>query len=95
MRLRLRFSNKGLTPRYLFFRASAAFSLASARDTLCTGPNPADVAVGRWNDTGPEHPGRIAHILGMFSPDRIEKTARRHLMRYVLPVPWLAEHWRE
>jgi hypothetical protein len=63
--------------------------------TFPGGPNPADVMVGRWHDVGEAHPGRWAHIQGMFSPQRLEKTAWRHLSRYVLPVPWMKEHWRE
>ncbi|MDE4599579.1 hypothetical protein [Sinorhizobium meliloti] len=43
--------------------------------------------------------GRVAtpsdHIRGLFSPDRREKSPFRYLRHYILPSPWVAEHWRE
>lgn len=65
--------------------------------TFPGGPNPDDVQVGRWNKRVPAHRGRWAHVKATFgdSSIRVDKSRWRHLQRYVLPVPWIAEHWRE
>ena len=63
--------------------------------TFPGGPNPDDVMVGRWNKRVPPHRGRLAHLLATFSGERVDDSRWRHLRRYVLPVPWIAEHWRE
>ena len=33
--------------------------------------------------------------MATFSDDRVDKSRWRHLQRYVLPVPWIAEAWRD
>lgn len=69
---------------------------ASARIvTFPGGPNPHDVQAGRWNGRAPAHRGRWQHILAAFGPDRVDDSRWEHIKRYVLPVPWIAEHWRE
>lgn len=63
--------------------------------TFPGGPNPDDVMVGRWNKSVPPHRTPWQHVLATFGGPRVDKKRRRHLQRYVLPVPWIAEHWRE
>jgi hypothetical protein len=64
--------------------------------TFPGGPNPDDVMVGRWNKRVPPHRSRWAHFASTFGfGPRVDDSRRRHLQRYVLPVPWIAEHWRE
>lgn len=69
---------------------------ASARIvTFPGGPNPHDVQAGRWNGRAPAHRSRWQHVLAAFGPDRVDDSRWEHIKRYVLPVPWIAEHWRE
>jgi hypothetical protein len=65
--------------------------------TFPGGPNPDDVQVGRWNKRVPPHRGRWEHLMATFGDisNRVDKSRWRHLQRYVLPVPWIAEYWRE
>ena len=64
--------------------------------TFPGGPNPDDVQVGRWNKKVPAHRSRWDHLRATFGDGpRVDKSRWRHLQRYVLPVPWIAEHWRE
>ncbi len=69
---------------------------------------PADATRGYFSAwSAPQHAidgqfgykGRVAtpidHIRGLFSPDRREKSPFRYLRHYILPSPWVAEHWRE
>lgn len=63
--------------------------------TFPGGPNPEDVALGRWLPQQPAYPGRWQHLRDTFSERRLQRTRWRHLTRYVRPVPWLDEHWRE
>jgi hypothetical protein len=63
--------------------------------TFPGGPNPDDVMVGRWNKKAPPHRSRWAHLMATFSDDRVDPSRWRHLQRYVLPVRWIEEHWRE
>jgi len=63
--------------------------------TFPGGPNPDDVMVGRWNGKAPPHRSRWSHVMATFSDERVDKSRWRHLQRYVLPVPWIEEHWRE
>lgn len=63
--------------------------------TFPGGPNPDDVVLGRWNKKAPAHRSVWAHVRATFGPDRVDANRWRHLTRYVLPVPWIAEHWRE
>lgn len=37
----------------------------------------------------------LTHVRGLFSSDRREKNSFRYLRHYILPSPWVAEHWRE
>ena len=63
--------------------------------TFPGGPNPDDVMVGRWIKQAPPNRSRWAHVMATFSDQRVDKSRWRHLQRYVLPVPWIAEHWRD
>jgi hypothetical protein len=63
--------------------------------TFPGGPNPDDVLVGRWNKKVPPHPSRWQHVLATFGGPRVDKSRWRHLQRFVLPVPWIAQHWRD
>ena len=64
--------------------------------TFPGGPNPDDVMVGRWNGLVPPHPSRWQHLMATFgNGPRVDKSRWRHLRRYVLPVPWIAEAWRD
>jgi hypothetical protein len=63
--------------------------------TFPGGPNPDDVQVGRWHKGVPAHRSRWAHLSATFGGPRVDPKLWRHLTRYVLPVPWIAEHWRE
>jgi hypothetical protein len=63
--------------------------------TFPGGPNPDDVMVGRWNTRVPSYPSRWQHLRATFTGPRVDDSARRHLQRFVLPVRWIEEHWRE
>jgi hypothetical protein len=64
--------------------------------TFPGGPNPDDVIVGRWNKRVPPHRSRWAHLLATLGRGpRVDDNWRRHLQRYVLPVPWLEASWRD
>jgi hypothetical protein len=63
--------------------------------TFPGGPNPGDVAVGRWTPDAPEHPSAMDHLRGALRPGLSLKQRWRHVTRYVKPVPWITEHWRE
>lgn len=63
--------------------------------TFPGGPNPDDVMVGRWNKSVPPHRSRWDHLHATVNGQRVDKSRWRHLKRYVLPVPWIAEHWHE
>jgi hypothetical protein len=64
--------------------------------TFPGGPNPDDVQVGRWNKRVPPHRTRWQHLAATFNGEpRVDERRWRHLQRFVLPVPWIAEHWRE
>jgi len=41
------------------------------------------------------HRSRWQHLLATFGDQRVDSRRLRHLQRYVLPVQWVAEHWRE
>lgn len=64
--------------------------------TFPGGPNPDDVMVGRWNKRVPPFPSRWQHLRATFGDGpRVDDNRRRHLQRFVLPVRWIEEHWRE
>jgi hypothetical protein len=64
--------------------------------TFPGGPNPDDVMVGRWNGLSAPHPSRWQHLSATFGKGpRVDRSRWRHLRRYVLPVPWIAEAWQE
>lgn len=56
-------------------------------------PDPADAIAGRWSERGVHRPPG-EHLRLLFSQDR-PASFGHHLKRYLLPVPWVAEHWRE
>lgn len=63
--------------------------------TFPGGPNPDDVMVGRWNKRVPPFPTRWQHLAATFGGPRVDDNPRRHLQRFVLPVRWIGQHWRE
>jgi hypothetical protein len=56
-------------------------------------PDPADAILGRWSAQVEHEPPR--QHLGRLLDGRYTGSAWRHLKRYLLPVPWVAERWRE
>lgn len=56
-------------------------------------PDPADAIAGRWSDAV-VHEAPLAHLGHLLDAGRSTPFGR-HLKRYLLPVPWVAEHWRE
>jgi len=56
-------------------------------------PDPADAIAGRWSGSV-EHRPPLEHLKQLFTAER-KVSFWRHLKRYLLPVPWVAEHWRE
>ena len=56
-------------------------------------PDPADAIAGRWSERRPHLPP-LQHLQQLFSPQR-HGSFGSHLKRYLLPVPWVAQHWRE
>jgi hypothetical protein len=77
-----------------YFRA-ATLPKGARIITFPGGPNPDHVLLGRWNQGAPPHRSRWDHIRATFGPDRVDKRRWRHLTRYVLPVDWIAQHWRD
>jgi hypothetical protein len=43
----------------------------------------------------PPFPTRWQHLRATFGEPRVDDKRRRHLQRFVLPVRWIEEHWRE
>lgn len=57
-------------------------------------PNPEDAVVGKWYpDSEPRTP--LGHFLDLETPRKRGYRWRRHITRFLLPVPWVSEHWRE
>ena len=56
-------------------------------------PDPADAIAGRWSDAV-AHAPPLPHLAGLFDARRGQPLGR-HLKRYLRPVDWVAEHWRE
>ncbi len=85
-----------LPPFPLRYFMSARLPAGARIVTFPGGPNPDDILVGRWHPSLPPHPRRWAHLCAAFDPDlRAGQSLRRHLQRYVLPVPWIAAAWRD
>jgi hypothetical protein len=85
-----------LPPFPLRYFRSASVPAGTRIVTFPGGPNPDDVMVGRWNKRVPPHPSRWAHLMATFGDGpRVDDNRRRHLQRYVLPVPWIESAWRE
>ena len=57
-------------------------------------PNPPDALEGRWWSDVPEV-DRWTHIKRTWTGPRNVRGRFRHLRRFLLPTPWIAEHWRE
>jgi len=57
-------------------------------------PDPVDALLGRWSeDSKPGHP--VIHLLRSLLPWTRQDKFGRHVKRYLKPVPWIEEHWRE
>ena len=64
--------------------------------TFPGGPNPDDILLGRWNAKSRPHPSRWAHLCAAFDKDeRVDPSFRRHVQRFVLPVPWIEAAWKD
>ena len=64
--------------------------------TFPGGPNPDDVMVGRWNKRVPPGLTPWQHLRATFvGEQRVDGRRWRHLQRFVLPVPWIEQHWRD
>lgn len=57
-------------------------------------PKPPDGIVGRWSERGAART-RIEHLKWVFSKRATDKRWLRRLSRFLLPTPWVEEHWRE
>lgn len=53
-------------------------------------PKPQDAAIGRWSQWQTPR-SRLAHLRLMFTEGA---SPTKHIKRYVLPTPWVKEHWR-
>jgi hypothetical protein len=86
-----------LFPYTTLFRSQAKLPADARIVTFPGGPNPDDVMEGRWNKRVPPRRSRWAHLMATFADasQRVDDSRRRHLMRYVLPVDWIARFWRE
>lgn len=56
-------------------------------------PDPHDAKLGRWSESY-QPMSRREHLRLIFSENR-PKGIKTHLKRYVMPVSWIAEYWRE
>ena len=57
-------------------------------------PDPEDAMLGRWSEQSvPSHPA--VHLLRLLLPWTRQDSCGRHLKRYLKPVNWVGEHWRE
>lgn len=56
-------------------------------------PDPADAIAGRWSEAVAPAPP-LNHLVGLFDAQRGQPFGR-HLKRYLRPVDWVAEYWRE
>jgi hypothetical protein len=84
-----------LPPFPLRYFMSAKLPAGARIVTFPGGPNPDDVVIGRWNKRVPPHRSRWAHLTATFGAGpRVDDKRWRHLQRYVVPVDWIAEHWR-
>jgi hypothetical protein len=57
-------------------------------------PDPADAMVGRWS-AKQEHLGRLEHLKQAWYGRHRRGKWFTQIKRYLLPCPWIAEHWRE
>jgi len=56
-------------------------------------PDPADALAGRWSEFV-RHETPLRHLRRLLGGQRTMPFGR-HLKRYLLPVDWVAQHWRE
>ncbi|MEN9974479.1 MAG: hypothetical protein RLZZ282_485 [Verrucomicrobiota bacterium] len=57
-------------------------------------PKPPDAIMGRWSEQAlARRP--LAHLRWVWQTRKNQQKWRKHLARFVLPTPWVAEHWRE
>lgn len=57
-------------------------------------PKPPDGALGQWSANN-LHRSRCEYLKWVFSREHTFKRKRILLRRFLLPSPWVAEHWRE
>jgi len=84
-----------LPPVPLRYFVPARLPAGSRIVTFPGGPNPDDVVLGRWNKGAPPHPTLWQHLRATFSDQRVDRSRWRHLQRFVCPVPWITDSWRE
>jgi hypothetical protein len=57
-------------------------------------PKPRDCVLGQWSATaGPRTPS--AHLRWIWANRKTERRWWKYFSRFVLPTPWVKEHWRE
>jgi hypothetical protein len=57
-------------------------------------PKPRDAILGRWSSrTQVRRP--LEHLRWVWAKRKTEEKWRKHFSRFVLPTPWVKEHWRE
>lgn len=84
-----------LPPFPLRYFQAAKLPAGSRIVTFPGGPNPDDVMVGRWNDKVPPMRTPWQHLMATFNGPRVDRSRWRHVQRYVRPVPWIEQYWRE
>lgn len=57
--------------------------------TFPGGPNPSDVRVGKWRPESPPYGGRRAHL-----KRGLQQMNWQELRQFVMPVPWIDQHWK-
>jgi len=57
-------------------------------------PNPPDAMVGRWSDRDVPR-GRLEYLRRIKEVRSSGRSWLNYLKRFILPCPWIEEHWRE
>lgn len=57
-------------------------------------PKPSDAFHGRWSENDISRTP-LEHLKWVFQNQKGMQNFKRHLKRYILPSPWVQEHWRE
>jgi hypothetical protein len=73
----------------------ASFPRKAKVVTFPGGPNPSDIILGRWDETFEPFQTPHQHLKNAFSQPMQFKDRIRYIKRYVLPVEWIEQYWRE